>query len=124
MVALDSQGAMQRIYNLMSQAPRSWIEETLARQMVERPRTLMWVKGHGGVAGNEEADRKAKMEVKMGERMCRPDIILQPPPPLSLLEILVPPLCPFMFLLYLSTYSATCSTVGKLYSIFPYFPCI
>jgi len=34
-VALDSQGAIQRIYNLMSQAPRSWIviEETLARQI-------------------------------------------------------------------------------------------
>jgi len=27
------------------------------------------------VVGNEEADRKAKMEVWMGERMCRPDIV-------------------------------------------------
>jgi len=50
-----------------------------------------------------------------------------PPPPPSLLEILVPPptlICPFMFLLYLSTYPATCSTIGELDSIFPYFPCI
>jgi len=74
-VALDSQGAIPRVYNLMSQAPRSWIEETLARQMMERLRTLMWVKRHGGVAGNEEADRKAKMDVWMKERMCRPDIV-------------------------------------------------
>jgi len=74
-VALDCHGGIQRIYNLMSQAPRSWIEETLAGKMSERPRTLMWVKGHGGVPGNEEADRKATMEVWMGERMCRPDIV-------------------------------------------------
>jgi len=36
----------------MYQEPRSWVEEKLVRQMVERPRTLMWVKGHGGVEGN------------------------------------------------------------------------
>ena len=50
-----------------------------------------------------------------------------PPPPPSLLKILVPPstlICLFMPLLYLSTYCATCSTVGELDSIFPYFLCI
>jgi len=31
MVVLDSQGAIQRIYNLMSQGPRPWIGETRAR---------------------------------------------------------------------------------------------
>jgi len=41
--------------------------------MIERPRTLMWVKGHGGVEGNEAADARAKKEVAMGERMHWPD---------------------------------------------------
>jgi len=52
-VALDSKGVIQKIQGLEHQAPRSWIEERLASQMVERPRTLMWVKGHDGVEGNE-----------------------------------------------------------------------
>jgi len=34
----------------------------------------MWVKGHGGVEGNEQADSRAKREVWMGERMHWPDI--------------------------------------------------
>lgn len=37
-VALDSQGVIQRIHGLMSQAPRSWVEGRLVRQMAERPR--------------------------------------------------------------------------------------
>jgi len=67
-VALDSQGVIQRIWNLQYMAPRSWIEEMLVRQMVERPRTLMWVRGHTGVQGNEEADKRARQEVKAGRR--------------------------------------------------------
>jgi len=74
-VALDSQGIIQRIYRLATQAPRSWIEERLVRQMAEKPRALMWVKGHSGVGGNEEADGRAKREVWMGERMHWPDIV-------------------------------------------------
>jgi len=36
-VALDSQGVIQRIWNLQYCQPRSWIEETLVEQMKERP---------------------------------------------------------------------------------------
>jgi len=48
---------------LKHQAPHSCIEEKLAEQMAERPGRLMWVRGHQGEAGNEEADRGAKQEV-------------------------------------------------------------
>ena len=74
-VALDSKGVIQRIQGLVHQMPRPWIEERLARQMIERPRTLMWVKGHNGVEGNEQADTRAKREVWLGERMHWPDIV-------------------------------------------------
>ena len=40
-VALDSQGVIQRIENLEYGRPRSWIEELLVGQMQERSRTLM-----------------------------------------------------------------------------------
>ena len=35
----------------------------------------MWVKGHDGVEGDGQADRRAKQEVWMGERMHWPDVI-------------------------------------------------
>ena len=73
-VALDSYGVIQRILNLRHEAPRSWIEEGLVEKMLEKPRTLMWVKGHSGVVGNEEADRMAKRTVGMGWRLYERDI--------------------------------------------------
>jgi len=42
--------------------------------MVERPRTLMWVKGHSGVEGNEKADMMARRTVDMGWRLHEKDI--------------------------------------------------
>jgi len=74
-VALDSQGVIQRIWNLQDVDPRSWSEEARKRQMQERPRVLMWVKSHDGVVGNEEADMRAKKEVEMGWRLLKPDIV-------------------------------------------------
>ena len=66
-VALDSQGVIQRICNLRYARPRSWIEERLVAKMRERPGTLMWVKGHSGVQGNEEADKMADSTVVRGQ---------------------------------------------------------
>jgi len=40
----------------MHLAPRSWVEEKLVEQMAKRPRRLMWVWGHQGEVGNEEAE--------------------------------------------------------------------
>jgi len=58
-VALDSQGVIQRIANLQYKEPKSWIEERLVRHMQAHPRSLMWVRGHAGVGGSEEADKRA-----------------------------------------------------------------
>jgi len=73
-VVLDSKGVIQRIQGLAYTQPRSWIEEKLVKQMVEKPRTLMWVKGHSKVERSELADARAKREVGMGQGMHMPDI--------------------------------------------------
>ena len=66
---LDSQGVIQRIWNLQFEQPRSWIEQALRVQMQWQPRALMWVRGHQGEKGNEEADMRAGKEVYMGWRL-------------------------------------------------------
>jgi len=68
-VALDSQGVIQRINKLKYDRPRSWIEEKLVEKMQEHSRTLMWVKGHSGIEGNERADKMARRAVDMGWRL-------------------------------------------------------
>jgi len=77
-VALDSQGVIQRIHGLKLRAPRSWIEERLARQMAEIRETEGADVGerHDGVEGNEAAGSRANEEVWRGEWMHWPDIVI------------------------------------------------
>jgi len=56
-VALDSQGAITRISQLGYVGARSRIEEEL-QALARRPRKLMWVKGHSGVAGSPGVSNK------------------------------------------------------------------
>jgi len=69
-VASDSQAAIARCVNLAAgiQEPRSWIDEKAMKAAREAGTKLelMWVKGHSGVTGNEEADRRAKETVMKG----------------------------------------------------------
>ena len=75
-VALDSQGAIQRLEQLYTQPARSWIEEQL--QLANREGCeLMWVKGHAGVEGNEVADKRAKIRA-YGGRVAQRASILTP----------------------------------------------
>ena len=54
--------------------PDTYSEERLLTQMAERPRRLMRVRGHQEEQGNEDADKMAKQEVWVGQKMHKPDI--------------------------------------------------
>ena len=51
-IALDSQGAIQRLEQLYTQPARSWIEAQLQSEN-KGGCTLMWVRGHVGVEGKD-----------------------------------------------------------------------
>ena len=73
-IALDSQGAIQRLEQLYTQPARSWIE--LQLQLENRTGcTVMWVRGHAGIKGNEDADRGAKIRAYGGRVTNQPSIL-------------------------------------------------
>jgi len=77
-VASDSQTAITRCMNLASGVTRagSWIDEKAVRAMrrMGGRLTLMWVKGHSGVKGNEQADERAKEWVMKGQWGSEPSL--------------------------------------------------
>lgn len=73
-IALDSQGAIQRLEQLYTQPARSWIELQLQKKN-KAGCTLMWVRGYAGTKGNEAADRKAKLRAYGGRVMDEPSVL-------------------------------------------------
>ena len=67
-IALDSQVAISRASQLYTEPARSWIELQMQKAALAGS-TLMWVKGHSGVKGNEEADRRANLRAYGGRVM-------------------------------------------------------
>jgi len=73
-LASDSQGGITRILNLKRYKPSSWIEQRCQAAGKGADVTLIWVKGHNGVKGNEEANYRAKLEALNGSLLQKPNL--------------------------------------------------
>lgn len=73
-IALDSQAAMTRAALLYTEPARSWIGLRL-QKACRMKSTIAWVKGHYGVVGNEEADRRANTRAYGGRVMGLADVM-------------------------------------------------
>lgn len=72
-IALDSQAAITRAALLYTEPARSWIELRL-QESCRKGCTVAWVRGHSGVVGNEQADRRANLRAYGGRVMGLADV--------------------------------------------------
>lgn len=77
-VASDSKAAIRRCINISrgTQWVRSWVDEEVLESTRGGVLQLVWVRGHSGVEGNEEAGNRAKEAARGGKWMLDPSIAI------------------------------------------------